>query len=175
VAKPTKYHLDIQIDKLTNSILNTISGDSFLTDINEATKSDLNKITKKSGWNFNWAAESKMRDRRVYKITVKDNPNIIQGLASISDYNDHFYLHLVESAPFNLGKNKLYEGVPGNLFAFTCKLSLGKGYEGFISFQSKTQLIEHYEISLGAVHIGGHKMVIFPQAAMKLIQKYFQL
>ncbi len=36
---------------------------------------------------------------------MKDNPDIIQGLVSISDYGDHFYLHLVKSAPFNLGKN----------------------------------------------------------------------
>ncbi len=115
-----------------------------------------------------------MTDRRLYKLTIKDNPNIIQGLASISDYNDHFYLHLVESAPFNLGKNKLYEGVPGNLFAFSCKKAWDKGYEGFVSFQSKTKLIEHYEKSLGAIHVGGHKMVIFPYAALKLIQKYFQ-
>lgn len=175
MPRQTKYHLDIHIDKLINSILNTISGDSFQTDINEMTKGDLNKITKKNGWHFNWIAEFKMRDRKVYKITIKDNPNIIQGLASISDYKDHFYLHLVESAPFNLGKDKLYEGVPGNLFAFACKKSFEKGYEGFVSFQSKSRLIEHYEKSLGAIHIGGHKMVIFPQAAMKLIQKYFQL
>ena len=103
------------------------------------------------------------------------NPDIIQELVSISDYGDHFYLHLVESAPFNLGKRKLYAGVPGNLFAFTCKLSWDKGYEGFESFQSKTKLIEHYESSLGATHVGGHKMVIFPPAALNLIKQYFQI
>jgi len=81
---------------------------------------------------------------------------------------------LVESAPFNQGKKKLYLGVPGNLFAYSCKLSVDKGYEGFVAFQSKTRLIEHYENALGATHVGGHKMVIFPPAALKLIQKYFQ-
>ncbi len=174
VAKTEKYQIDAKIDRLTNSIINTISGDSFKTEINEVIKTDLKQIVKKNGWNFNWLKEFKMNDRKLYKLTIKDNPNIIQGLASISDYNDHFYLHLVESAPFNLGKNKLYEGVPGNLFSFTCKQSWDKGYEGFVSFQSKTKLIEHYEKSLGAVHVGGHKMVIFPHAALKLIQKYFQ-
>jgi hypothetical protein len=174
VEKRTKYHIDIQIDKLTNSILNTISGDSFLTEVIEAGKADFKTVTKKNGWNFNWAGEFKMRDRKVYKLTIKDNSNIIQGLASVSDNNDHFYLHLVESAPFNLGKNKLYEGVPGNLFAFTCKLSWDRGYEGFVSFQSKTRLIEHYEKSLGAIHVGGHKMVIFPKAALRLIQRYYK-
>lgn len=175
MKKQNKYHLDIKIDKLTNSILNTISGDSFPTDVHPVTKSDLKTVTRKNGWLFTWTTEIKYSDRYVFKLTIRDNPNIIQGLASISDYDDHYYLHLVESAPFNLGKNKLYEGVPGNLFAFTCKTSWDKGYQGFVSFNSKTKLIEHYEKSLGATNIGGHKMVIFPNEALKLIQKYYPI
>ena len=173
MKKDTKYHLDIRIDKLTNSILNTISGDSFPTDVHPVTKADLKNVTKKTGWLFSWVTELKFTDRQVFKLTIRDNPKIIQGLASISDYNDHYYLHLVESAHFNLGKNKLYEGVPGNLFAFTCKIAWDKGYQGFVSFTSKTKLIEHYETSLGATHVGGHKMVIFPHDALKLIRKYY--
>ena len=34
----TKYNVGIEIDMLTNSILNTISGDSFPTDVTEATR-----------------------------------------------------------------------------------------------------------------------------------------
>lgn len=106
-------------------------------------------------------------------LTIRNNPQIIQGLISISDLQDHFYLHLIESAPFNLGKTKLYEGVPGNLFAFTCKTSLDAGYQGFVSFTSKTKLIKHYEKTLGATHVGGHKMIIFPQEAIKLVNRYY--
>lgn len=173
--KDNKYHIDIEIDKLTNSIENTISGDSFPTEIYKIQNSDLKIITKTNGWLFNWRDELKLKDREVYKLTILGNPNIIQGLASISDYKDHFYLHLIESAPFNLGKHKLYKGVPGNLFAFVCKCSWDFGYEGFVSFTAKTKLIEHYEKSLGATHVGGHKMIIFPDAALKLIKKYFNV
>jgi hypothetical protein len=169
------YQIDIEIDKLTNSIENTISGDSFPTEIYKIQNSDLKIITKTNGWLFNWRDELKLKDREVYKLTILGNPNIIQGLASISDYKDHFYLHLIESAPFNLGKHKLYKGVPGNLFAFVCKCSWDFGYEGFVSFTAKTKLIEHYEKSLGATHVGGHKMIIFPDAALKLIKKYFNV
>lgn len=174
MKKNTKYQLEIEIDSLTNSIQNTISGDSFETEVQVVSKKDLSKITKLNGWKFNWHSEFKEKDRSVFKLNITGNPEIIQGLASISDYQDHFYLHLVESAPFNLGKNKLYAGVPGNLFAFACKLSWDKGYSGFVSFQSKTKLIEHYETSLGATLIGGHKMIIFPDAALKLIKQYFK-
>ena len=50
---------DFIIDRLTNSILNTISGDSFPTEVSILTKSDLKNITKKNGWNFNWKVEFK--------------------------------------------------------------------------------------------------------------------
>ena len=133
MAKISKYHLGIEIDRLTNSIINTISGDSFPTDVHPLNKSDLKNITTKNGWLFNWVSEYKLTDRQVFKLTIRNNPEIVQGLLSISDYKDHYYLHLVESAPFNLGKSKLYEGVPGNLFAFTCKTSWDKGYQGFVS------------------------------------------
>ena len=119
-------------------------------------------------------SELKFDDREVFKLSIVGNDEVIQGLISISDMGDHYFLHLIESAPFNLGKRKLYEGVPGNLVAFACKTSWDKGYEGFVAFYSKTRLIEHYTSSLGAVHVGGHKMIIFPDAALKLINQYFK-
>ncbi len=99
MAKQTKYHLGIEIDKLTNSIVNTISGDSFPTDVHPVSKADLKNATKKNGWLFNWASEFKLTDRQVFKLTIRNNPDIVQGLLSISDYNDHYYLHLIESSP----------------------------------------------------------------------------
>ena len=83
-------------------------------------------------------------------------------------------MHLVESAPFNKGKEKVYNGVPGNLVAFACRLSFQRGYEGNISFLSKSQLVTHYEKTLGAFHFGGRVMIIETNAALKLIGKYFQ-
>ena len=85
----------------------------------------------------------------------------------------HVFMHLVESAPYNKGKTKLYSGVPGNLVAFACKVSFQRGFEGNVAFISKTQLIEHYQESLGAVHFGGRLMIINSKAAHKLINRYF--
>ena len=84
-------------------------------------------------------------------------------------------MHLVESAPFNKGKTIIYSGVPGNLVAFACKLSFQRGHEGNISFISKTQLIQHYTDTLGAIHFGGRLMIINSNAALKLINKYFPI
>jgi hypothetical protein len=166
--------LDFIIDKLTNSIENVVSGDSFPTDITILSNSDLKTVSKKNGWLFNWRDEFKIPARDVFKLTIVNNPSIIQGLISLEVKSDHVYMHLVESAPFNKGKTKVYSGVPGNLVAFACKLSFQRGHEGNVSFVSKTQLIDHYEKTLGAFHFGGRIMIIETQAALRLINKYFK-
>ena len=173
MKKRAKIGLDFEIDELTNSIKNLISGDSFSTDISRITKADLKNITKKEGWQFDWRLELKHPERDIYKLTIVNNLTIIQGLISLEVKSDHVYMHLVESAPFNKGKTKLYSGVPGNLVAFACKLSFQRGHEGNVAFISKTQLIDHYTESLGAIHVGGRLMMIDSAAALKLINRYF--
>jgi hypothetical protein len=172
MVKKSQY-IDIEIDKLTNSLENLITGDNFPTDIVITDLNDINSITKKEGWLFNWKSEFKMPDRDVYKLTIVNNQTIIQGLISLSVKTDHVYMHLIESAPFNKGKDKVYAGVPGNLIAFACKLSFQRGFEGYLSFLSKTNLINHYEKTLGATLVGGNLMIINTVAALKLINKYF--
>lgn len=168
-------NIDIEIDILTNSIENIYSGDSFETDLTAISKEDLRSVKKGNGWQFDWKYEFQQTERQVFKLTIRGNPNVIQGLISFSDEKDHLFMHLIESAPFNKGKNKIYAGVAGNLLAFLCKESWDRKYEGFVSFISKTKLIEHYERTLGAVHVGNHKMVIFPKDALELINKYFKI
>lgn len=174
MKKKRNTGLDFIIDKLTNSIENVITGDSFATEISILSAHELKKVNKVNGWLFNWKDEFKMPSCDVYKLTIANNPNIIQGLISLEVKSDHVYMHLLESAPFNKGKTKVYMGVPGNLVAFACKLSFQRGHEGNVSFISKTQLIDHYEKTLGAFHFGGRVMIIETQAALKLINKYFK-
>jgi hypothetical protein len=150
-----------------------VTGDSFTTEISLISVSDLKNITKKNDWVFDWKKEFKQPERDVYKLTIINNQSIIQGLISLEIKSDHVYMHLVESAPFNKGKTKIYAGVPGNLVAFSCKLSFQRGHEGNVSFISKTQLVQHYIDTLGALHFGGRVMIIDTTAALKLLNKYF--
>ena len=165
---------DFIIDRLTNSILNTISGDSFPTEVSILTKNDLKNATKKKGWNFDWRLEFKNEMTEQYKLTIVNNPSIIQGLLSITIEYDHIFINLLESAPFNIGQNKLYEGVAGNLVAFACKASFQKGFDGFVAFTAKTQLIKHYEKTLGAFHFKNQRMIIDSRAAKRLVEKYYK-
>lgn len=174
MRKRKEIGLDFVVDKLTNSIENVVTSDSFPTDISILTIADLKHITKKNKWQFDWKIEYKQPEREVYKLTIVNNQQIIQGLISVENKIDHVYMHLLESAPFNKGKTKVYAGVSGNLVAFACKLSFQRGHEGNVSFFSKTQLIQHYIDSLGAMHVGGRIMIIDTLAALKLINKYFQ-
>ncbi len=174
MKKHKQIGLDFEIDKLTNSIENVLTGDSFSTLISLLSIVDLKTITKKAGWQFDWKHELKRPEREVYKLTIHNNVLVIQGLISLEIKPDHVYIHLVESAPFNKGKTKVYSGVPGNLVAFACRLSFQRGFDGNVSFISKTQLVNHYIETLGAFHFGGRVMIIETKAALKLINKYFK-
>lgn len=162
------------VDRLTDSILNTISGDSFLTEISVLTKTDLKNITSKNGWNFDWKSEFNDLEKEIYKLTIVNNPSIVQGLLSINIESGYVFMNLLESAPFNIGKNKLYEGVAGNLVAYACKVSFQKGFEGFVTFTAKTALIDHYEKTLGAQHFKNQRMIIHTEPAKILVDKYFK-
>src|SRR5436309_386406 len=121
---------DFEIDKLTNSIENVRTGETFDTEITQLRVKDIKLINKKD-WLFDWKTEIKDKSKEVFKLSTLNNPYVIQGLISIEEKQDHVFMHLVESAAFNRGKEKMYLGVPGNLVAFACKVSNERGHEGF--------------------------------------------
>ena len=173
VNKQKQILVDIEIDKLTNSIENTSTGEVFDTEIVRLTIKDIRQI-KKANWQFDRASEIRDKSKEVYKLTTVNNPTIIQGLLSIEDKKDHVFMHLIENAEFNKHKDKIYLGVPGNLVAYACKVSVDKGYQGFLAFDAKTVLIKHYEKTLHATHFRGTKMLIETPAALLLINQYFK-
>ena len=69
--------LDFIIDKLTNSLENVLTGDSFATDISVLKASDLKTVSKKNKWLFNWKEEFAFPERDVYKLTIVNNSTII--------------------------------------------------------------------------------------------------
>jgi len=165
--------LDFEIDKLTESIENAQTGESLETLVIPIIFDDLKDLTKKNGWKFDWKLEFADNDRQVCKLVSKKEPNIIQGLVSFEKNDGFVYLHLIENSSINIGSNKKYIGVAGNLIAFVCKMSVGYGFEGVVVFEPKTALIPHYEKTLGAVLIGNRRMAIFEENAKVLINMYF--
>lgn len=76
----------------------------------------------------------------MYKLVVKGDGSI-QGLISLQPVENYIDMHLIEKAPNNYGRSKKFLGVAGNLVAFACKMSFELGFEGFVGFTAKTQLI----------------------------------
>ena len=167
-----RRHIDIEIDKLTNSIESRTTGGVFDTEVVRLLQEDKYQINIED-WRFNWHTELLNKDRQVYKLVTHNAPLVIQGLLSLELKMDHIYMHLIESASFNRGQDKAYFGVPGNLVAFACKTSFDCGFDGYIAFDAKTVLIRHYQETLHATHFRGTKMYIETQAALRLIKQYF--
>ncbi len=167
--------IDVEIDKFTPCLIERSTGKILGTIYNRATSSDI-KGLKKNGWLFNWNAAS-LKGTDIYKLAL-DGDVDPQGLIAISDDPDNYaiYVNLVESAPHNKGKGGDFEGVGGHLFAIAAKLSVDKGYEGYLFLDAKNmELVSHYENTLGARLIGGahpYRMVIDESAAKRLIEKY---
>jgi len=165
--------LDFEIDKLTHSLEDASTGCFLLSEVLPLVKADLNVVSKKLGWKFNWKAEFIVAEKQVYKLVLQKEPIIIQGLVCFEKKSDHIFMALIETAPHNFGKTKKYLGVAGNLVAFGCKLSFEYGFEGCIAFESKTKLISHYELTLGAKVLFGQRMELNTNASIKLINQYY--
>lgn len=65
-----------------------------------------------------------------------------------------------------------------DLLAFGCykKFEEGKNYYlGYLSFESKTQLIELYQNKYGATFVMGQKIFFEPSAGKELMKKYLTI
>jgi hypothetical protein len=56
-----------------------------------------------------------------------------------------------------------------------CKMSFELGFDGFVAFNAKTSLVQHYVDSLGAQVLNKYnRMGIFTPAAKKLVSLYYK-
>jgi len=161
------------VDGLTKSIKCAATSERFETMVLPVTKTDLPAISKKAGWLFDWEREF-AAGAAIYKLVTVKEPKIIQGLVLFFEDEDHLFMRLLESAPFNVGKGKKYIGASGNLVAFGCLLSRQKGFQGVLAFDSKNKLMSHYEKTLGARRLNrSQRMYIGEPEADLLINTYF--
>ncbi len=65
--------LDFEIDRLTRSIENIVTGDSFAMDISHLVKADIKQVSKKNGWVFNWKIELVQPVERTYIKSLSPN------------------------------------------------------------------------------------------------------
>ena len=169
--------IDIIIDSLTNCLLDSATGEELNTEYRliarTISKAEAD-LYNRAGWKFDWSIPHK-NGCEVYQLFLEGD-NQIQGMIAFKHIRDQYYTYvdIVEAAPCNVGIKGKYKGVGAHLFAIACKHSWDVGNEGYVQFVAKTDLIEHYEATLGAKLIGKQTMYIDSYGALKLIRKYFK-
>jgi hypothetical protein len=81
----------------------------------------------------------------VYKIYLKNQPDIIQGLVAFRVQKGFLDCVNMEINAFNKHGISLYSGVGRCMVALCCKISIDNGLEGYISFEAKNRLIPYYQ------------------------------
>ena len=129
-------------------------------------------------WLFDWSKTEK----KAYKILALyvEGDNRIQGAISIREnlQNRTIEIDIVESAPFNSSynkkiKDKEYNGVGICLFVEVCKRSFENGYDGYVEFTAKSNLVKYYMDNMRAIPIDAQRMYINTSGAKWLIEKYY--
>ena len=101
-----------------------------------------------------------------------------QGLIACREYKDknqtkgYIEVALAEANPKNVGLGGRYKGVGAHLFSIASRLSLDLGYDGYVTFISKTDLVQHYIKELHAEVLFGSNMQINPEASKRLVDIY---
>lgn len=79
---------------------------------------------------------------------------------------------LAEANPKNVGIGGRYKGVGAHLFSIAGKLSFDLGYDGYVTFISKTDLVQHYIDELHAEILFGSNMQLDTEASRRLVEIY---
>lgn len=173
INKRGESALDVAIDKFTPCLENAKTGEILETSYSLVSESELKKL---KGWNFNWLADD-LKNTDIYKLQIKGDSKI-QGLVALTKFERDraIYVNIAESAPHNLGLDKLYNGVGGHLFAIAAQTSKDLGYGGFVFMDAKNvELVKHYHNTLGAQLLGiphQYRMFIDEIAAERLLNIY---
>lgn len=166
------YEGEFKINGLSECV-DMSSGKRITTEGIAASQEVVRSVFKKDGWLFNWKMEYEKTDRKLFYLrTCTEDPRA-QGFISATPMftEKYIFLHLIEKAPHNMGRERKYDLVSDCLIAYMCKTSYELGFDGFVAFVAKTKLIDHYTQKFGAEMINPrqNRMCINSLNALKLV------
>lgn len=149
--------------------------------IERLTKKEMTAIKAKSRFGFAWSIE---KGKEYYKLRMADN-NTALGLMCLIDHPEEGFqsieIDLLEVSKENVGRKKEWQNIGGCLFAFACRESFKRGYDGCVFLIPKTELIEHYTgyygfelVPLKTIARPEGFMVLYESGALRLIRKYLE-
>lgn len=86
-------------------------------------------------------------------------------------HDNRIHLNLLEIAKPYQGKGKEIDFIAGCLIAFAAELSIKRGYDGFVSLEPKTRLIDHYIDVYGFIRYGRY-LAIEGEVSQSLVFNY---
>lgn len=138
-------------------------------DIGKVDEADFAAITKKRYF-FDWKKEKTFE---VLKLTLTGEKDIL-GLVSFQciDEEKRIHIRLLTASEENVGRNKKYDGIIGNLLAYVARQAVLKYAEwACISLRPKTQLAEHY-IKKYKMNMTGITLSLEVPEILELIERY---
>lgn len=173
------YDIDIEIDEITPCLKDSTNNtyiDTHYEIIKPISEKDAMLMKKYEKWRFNWS-DKDLCDCTIYALYVEDS-GLTQGLIACREYkgrgnvDGYIEVALAEANPKNVGKTGRYKGVGAHLFSIASRLSFDLGYEGYVTFVSKSDLVEHYIEALHAEVLFDRNMQLNPDASKFLISVY---
>lgn len=129
------------------------------------------KAIKKAKFHFNWEKE---KENLVFKLRLEGDDEIL-GLMSLKNYpsDKRFQINLLAVSNNNIGKEKQYDGIVGNLIAFACREAIKLYSENAcVSLFPKTELRKHYVEKYNMIDFGGEQVFLEGNQLYKLLSKY---
>lgn len=121
--------------------------------IEEMQDRDYKKV-KRTNFDFNWGLE---KMNQVFKLRIVDEDEIL-GLMSLIHFphEQRIEINLVAVSKENIGQNKVYDRIAGNLIAYACRECV-KCYprHACVSLIPKTDLRQHYVNQYNMIDDGG--------------------
>ena len=113
--------INVVVDELTPCLTHRLSLENYDTHVDLFNESDLQQVCD---WQFQWDMffrNVEFQNAEVFKLLIKGQHRI-EGLISLEPDDNFIFVHLVESAPWNVGSDmQEFIGVGAHLFAFACK------------------------------------------------------
>ena len=130
----------------------------------------------KDAWIFDWSATLKEQNSMIYALRIIENEEVV-GLLKLKNEQGMLIMDLIEISSKNIGKAKKYIDVAGILIAFACleSFKLDTNYKGYLTFVSKSNLVDFYKNKYGASVSFGQRMFFTPEVALNLIKKYLHI
>lgn len=131
---------------------------------------DFKKI-KRAKFDFNWGLE---KANEVFKLRIKGEEEML-GLMSIIHFEQEkrIEIHLLAVSKTNIGHNKIYEKIAGNLIAYACRESVKLYAENAcVSLIPKTDLKQHYINEYGMIDDGGQHLYLEGMTLYQLLNNF---